>query len=70
MKYCHDFFTIDHRYFYLPFTCLSLYSERDEIAFCLLSLTFLPTKRWLCIGTQKAQIAFPTGVKNLIVARH
>ncbi len=70
MKYCHDFFTIDHRYFYVPFTCLALHYEEMNCLFCVLSLTFLAAKRWLRISTQKAQIAFPAGVKNLNEPRH
>jgi len=32
-KYCNDFVTIDHRYFYVPFTCLALHYEEMKCLF-------------------------------------
>lgn len=33
MKYCHDFVTIDHRYFHVPFTCFRYTYEEMKCRF-------------------------------------
>ncbi len=70
MKYFHHCLTIDHRYLYVPFTCLALHYEEMKSRFLLVVLTFLAERWWLRFSTQKAQLAFPAGVKDLNKRRH
>jgi hypothetical protein len=63
-KYCNDFVTIDHRYCYVPFTCLALHYEEMSCLFAYCPPSFC-LQRGGCVSYIKGANDFPCKVKNL-----